>query len=87
MLSCFSRPTLRDPIDCSLPGSSAHRILQARILEWVAIFSSGGSSRSRDADLPHWQADSLPLESSGKSPLSLSICQICQRKCLDAFNF
>ena len=44
MLSCVSRPTLRDPIDCSLPGSSAHRILQARILEWVAMPSSRGSS-------------------------------------------
>ena len=32
-----SRRTLRDPIDCSLPGSSAHGILQARVLEWVAI--------------------------------------------------
>ena len=30
-------PTLSDPMDCSLPGSSAHGIFQARILEWVAI--------------------------------------------------
>ena len=30
-------PTLRDPIDCSLPGSSVHGISQARVLEWVAI--------------------------------------------------
>ena len=29
--------TLCDPMDCSLPGSSVHGILQARILEWVAI--------------------------------------------------
>ena len=29
--------TLRYPMDCSLPGSSAHGILQARVLEWVAI--------------------------------------------------
>ena len=36
--------TLCDPIDCSLPGSSAHGILQARILEWVAISFSRGSS-------------------------------------------
>ena len=33
-------PALCDPMDCSLPGSSAHGILQARILEWVAIPSS-----------------------------------------------
>ena len=32
-----SCPTLRDPMDCSLPGSSVHGIFQARILEWVAI--------------------------------------------------
>ena len=31
-----SCPTLRDPIDCSLPGSSVHGIFQARVLEWVA---------------------------------------------------
>ena len=29
--------TLSDPMDCSLPGSSAHGIFQARVLEWVAI--------------------------------------------------
>ena len=32
-----SCPTLRDPMDCSLPGSSIHGIFQARILEWGAI--------------------------------------------------
>ena len=32
-----SCPTLRDPMDCSLPGSSIHGILQARVLEWGAI--------------------------------------------------
>ena len=35
-----SCPTLSDPMDCSLPGSSVHGILQARLLEWVAIASS-----------------------------------------------
>ena len=40
-------PTLCDPIDCSLPGSSVHGILQARILEWVAISFSRGSSWPR----------------------------------------
>ena len=37
-------PTLSDPMDYSPPGSSVHRILQARILEWVAISFSRGSS-------------------------------------------
>ena len=32
-----SWPSLRDPMHCSLPGSSVHRIFQARVLEWVAI--------------------------------------------------
>ena len=41
-------PTLCDPMDCGLPGSSVHGILQARILEWVAIPFSGGSSQPRD---------------------------------------
>ena len=40
--------TLCDPVDCSLPGSSVDGILQARILEWVAISFSRGSSRPRD---------------------------------------
>ena len=40
--------TLCDPMDSSPPGSSVHRILQARILEWGAISFSRGSSRPRD---------------------------------------
>ena len=40
-----SCPTLGDPMDCSLPGSSVYGILQARILEWVAFSSSPGSSQ------------------------------------------
>ena len=37
-----------DPMDCSPPGSSVHGILQARILEWVAIPFFKGSSQPRD---------------------------------------
>ena len=43
-----SGPTLRDPVACSPPGSSVHGILQGRILEWVAMPSSRGSSQPRD---------------------------------------
>ena len=43
-----SYPTLCDSMDCSLTGSSAHAISQARILEWVAIFFSRGSCQPRD---------------------------------------
>ena len=42
-----SCPTLWNPVDCSPPGSSVHRIFQARILEWAAISLSRGSSRPR----------------------------------------
>ena len=48
MLSCFSHVWFWDPMDCSPPGSSVHGILQARILEWVAVISSRGSSPPRD---------------------------------------
>ena len=41
-------PTLVTPMGCSPPGSSVHGISQARILEWVAIFHSRGSSWPRD---------------------------------------
>ena len=44
-------PTLCNPMDCRLPGSSVHEILQARILEWVIISSSRGSSWPRDQTL------------------------------------
>ena len=43
-----SCPTLCDPMDCSLPGSSVHRLFQARVLEWVAISFSRRSSWPRD---------------------------------------
>ena len=46
--SLQSCPTLCDPMDCSPSGSSVHGILQARILEWVAVPSSRESSWPRD---------------------------------------
>ena len=55
-----SYPALRDPMDCSLPGISVHGILQARILEWVAMPFSRGSSWPQDwSQVPHI---SLPSE-------------------------
>ena len=44
----LSRVWLCDPMDCSLPGSSLHGILQARVLEWVVISFSRASSLPRD---------------------------------------
>ena len=46
-----SCPTLCDPMDCSPPGSSVHGTSQARILEWVVISFSRGSSQPRDQTL------------------------------------
>ena len=63
-----SCPTLCDPVDYSPPGSSAHGVLQAKILEWVAISMSRGSSQYRD-QIESWspalQADSLLLSHWG----------------------
>ena len=47
-LAAQSCPALYDPKDYSLPGSSVLGILQARILEWVAMLPSRGSSQPRD---------------------------------------
>ena len=62
--------TLCDPLDCSSLDSSVHGILQAKVVEWVAIFSSRGSSWPRDQTLTsyllQWQVDSLPLVPPGK---------------------
>ena len=48
VLVAQSCPTLCDPMDCNPPGSSVHEIFQARVLEWVAISFSRGSSQPRD---------------------------------------
>ena len=56
-----SCPALCDSMDWSLPGSSVCGISQAKILEWVAITISKGSSQH----LLHWQEDSLPLSHQG----------------------
>ena len=71
MCTCVqSCPTICDPMDCSRPGSSVHGISQTRILEWVAVSSSRGSSQPRDQTwvfcLLHWQAGSLSLVPPGK---------------------
>ena len=56
-------PTLCDPMDCSLPGSSVHGVFQARIREWVCHFLLQGIflTQGLSPHLLHWQVDSLPL--------------------------
>ena len=59
--------TLCDPMDYSLPGSSVHRIFQARVLEWVAISFSGDlPDPGIKPRPPALQADALPCEPPGK---------------------
>ena len=56
-----------DPMDCNLPGSSVHGILQSRILEWVAIsFFRDVPEPGIEPRSPALQADSLPTEPPGK---------------------
>ena len=54
-----SCPTLRDPMDCSLPGSSVHGIFQARVLEWGAIAFSAPSPSAAAAAAAAAAAKSL----------------------------
>ena len=71
VLAAQSCPTLCDPMDCSLPSSSVHGILQARILEWVAIpFTRGSSLQGSNLGLLHCRQILYHLSHQG-SPLSL----------------
>ena len=66
MIVVQSCPTLYDPMDCSLPGSSVHGILQAKISGWAVIPFSKGSSQPRDrTGSPALQVDALPAEPQG----------------------
>ena len=59
--------TVCDSMDCSPPESSVHGILQARIIRWVAIpFSMGSSQLGIESMSPELKADSLPSEPPGK---------------------
>ena len=75
--SLQSCPILSNPMDWSLPGSSVHGILQAKIL-WIAIPTSRGSSCPRGQTQVsyiylHWQAGSLPLVPAGKPRLGIAV--------------
>ena len=77
--------TLCDPMDCSLPGSSVYGIFQARVLEWVSIsFSRGSSDPGIEPGSPALQADALPSEPPGnprcakkKSILIIGSVELC----------
>ena len=91
-------PTLCDSMDSSPPGSSVHGILQARILEWVAMRSSRGIFPTQGSNphllrLLHWQAGSLPTwrpiwsgeQSFGTEPLTCGVCH-CSRELVSELN-
>ena len=75
--SLQSCPYLFNPTDCSPPGSSVHGVLQAKILEWVTILFSRGSSQPRDrihfSCLLNWQAHFLPLMPPGKPEAGIQL--------------
>ena len=79
-----------DPVDCSLPGSSVHEILQTRIMELVAMPSSRGSFLTQGSNpcllfLLHWQVGSLPPVPLGKPNdrccCCCSVVQLCPTLC------
>ena len=83
--SLQSCPTFHNHMYCSLPGSSVHGILQAKILAWVAMPSSRGSSQPRGWTYGFWapvlQANSLLLSHWGRPSTWITIIFPC-----NAFN-
>ena len=71
-IDCYSEVaqlylTLCNPVGCSLPGSSVRAILQARVLEWVAVPSPGDlPNPGIEPGFPTLQADALPSEPPGE---------------------
>ena len=74
LLNRFSHIWLCNPMNCSPPDSSVHRIIQTRVLEWVAMTSSRVSSQPRDwtclSMSPAFQVYSLPLSHQGSPTAS-----------------
>ena len=73
--------TLCDHMDCNLPGSSVHGILQARILEWVAISYFRGSSWPRDQTQISYTAGRFFTIWATSSVLFSSVAQSCPTPC------
>ena len=79
-------PTLCNPKDCSSAGFSAHGILQARRLEWVAMPFSRASLLPKDQtcvsySLLQWQSSYLTLVPPGKPKVRMSVTQSCPTLC------
>ena len=83
------RLTLYDPMDCSPPASSLHGILRARILEWIAMSSSRGSSRLRDRIHVSWSfcvAGGFFTEQSGE-PYTYVCVYVCICMCIHTYIY
>ena len=75
-VSCLVMYDSLRPMDCSLPGSSVHGVLQRRMLEWVAILYPGDlCDPGIETGSPALQADSLPSEPPGKHTYRFSSVQ------------
>ena len=79
-------------MDLNLPGSSVHEILQARILEWVAMPTSRGIFVNQESNpfllcLLHWQAGSLPLVPPGKPKCPLMQVKLCVCVCVCVYVY
>ena len=80
---CCAYPTLYNSIDCSPPGSSVQGIPQARILEWVAISFSRGSSHTQGSNpgLPHCRQSPYHLSHQGSPAAAAKSLQSCPTLC------
>ena len=77
-LATQSCPTLCDPMNCSLPGSSDHGILQAIILEWIAISFSRGPSQPRDrTQVFHITGIFFTVWATREAPWTNILCPYC----------
>ena len=74
--------TLGNPMDCSPPGSSVHGISQARILEWVAISYSRGSSRCRDRTRVYCVGKRILYHLNHQESPTICLCNVYQSYCV-----
>ena len=79
--------TLCDPMDRSPPGSSVHGILQVRVLEWVDISFSRGSSQPMDRTQVSWIAGRFFTNwATSKAPQKVKVTQSCLTVCNSPWN-
>ena len=83
-----SCPTVCNPMDCSLPGSSVHGIFQARVLEWAAISSPGDlPDQELNLGLPHCRQMLYHLSHQGSPEKDYHLCSIYLSVYLSGFKW